>query len=47
MLRSNLKALGVDVGSLFAEASIAPTARAEELPVEEFCALARALEGAR
>jgi 16S rRNA (adenine1518-N6/adenine1519-N6)-dimethyltransferase len=44
MLRSSLKALGVPVAPLLARTGIAPTARAEELSVEEFCALARALE---
>ena len=33
------------VEPLLAGAGIAPTARAEELSVAEFCALARALEG--
>ena len=42
MLRQSLKTLGVDAGSLLAEAGIAPTARAEEIPVEGFVALARA-----
>lgn len=37
MLRSSLKTLGIDA----AEAGIEPTRRAEELSVEEFCALAR------
>jgi 16S rRNA (adenine1518-N6/adenine1519-N6)-dimethyltransferase len=46
MLRSSLKALGVPVEELFARTGIAPTARAEELSVGEFCALARALEAA-
>ncbi len=44
MLRSSLKALGVPVEELLAGTGIAPTARAEELSVAEFCALARALE---
>ncbi|MGH7093612.1 MAG: 16S rRNA (adenine(1518)-N(6)/adenine(1519)-N(6))-dimethyltransferase RsmA [Stellaceae bacterium] len=42
MLRASLKALGVPVEPLVAAAGIAPTARAEELSVAEFCALARA-----
>jgi 16S rRNA (adenine1518-N6/adenine1519-N6)-dimethyltransferase len=46
MLRSSLKSLGVPVEPLLAAARIAPTARAEELSVAEFCALARALEEA-
>jgi 16S rRNA (adenine1518-N6/adenine1519-N6)-dimethyltransferase len=43
MLRASLKTLGVDTDGLIAEAGVTPTARAEELSVEEFCALARAL----
>lgn len=43
MLRSSLKALGVPVERLLADAEIAPTARAEELSVTEFCAIARVL----
>lgn len=43
MLRSSLKALG-DAEALIAAAGITATARAEELPVEAFCALARALD---
>jgi 16S rRNA (adenine1518-N6/adenine1519-N6)-dimethyltransferase len=43
MLRSSLKPLGVPVEPLLAVAGIAPTARAEELSVAQFCALARAL----
>lgn len=43
MVRSSLKSLG-DVEALLAATGILPTARAEELPVEAFCALARALD---
>jgi 16S rRNA (adenine1518-N6/adenine1519-N6)-dimethyltransferase len=43
MLRQSLKSLGVDAGALLAETGIEPTARAEEIPVEGFVALARAL----
>jgi 16S rRNA (adenine1518-N6/adenine1519-N6)-dimethyltransferase len=43
MLRSSLKSLGVPVDRLLAAAGISPTARAEELSVVEFCALARSL----
>ena len=43
MLRSSLKGLGVDTERLLAEAGIDPTLRAEVLSVEQFCALARAL----
>ena len=44
MLRSSLKSLGVPVEALLAVAGIAGTARAEELSVVQFCALARATE---
>ncbi|WP_189047963.1 16S rRNA (adenine(1518)-N(6)/adenine(1519)-N(6))-dimethyltransferase RsmA [Aliidongia dinghuensis] len=43
MLRASLKTLGRDTDRLVATAGVTPTARAEELTVEEFCALARAL----
>ncbi|WP_371036433.1 16S rRNA (adenine(1518)-N(6)/adenine(1519)-N(6))-dimethyltransferase RsmA [Rhodosalinus sp. FB01] len=43
MLRSALKGLGPDVGDLLSAAGIAPTARAEEIGLEAFCALARAV----
>ena len=43
MLRSSLRALSGDVGALLSAADIDPTARAEELSVEMFCRLARAL----
>jgi 16S rRNA (adenine1518-N6/adenine1519-N6)-dimethyltransferase len=46
MLRSSLKTLGVPVEPLFACTGLAPTARAEELSVADFCALARALQAA-
>jgi 16S rRNA (adenine1518-N6/adenine1519-N6)-dimethyltransferase len=42
MLRQSLKALGVDAGVLLEAAGIAPTARAEEIPVEGFVKLAQA-----
>ena len=42
MLRSALKSLVPDAEGLCAQAGVAPTARAEELSVEAFCALARA-----
>jgi 16S rRNA (adenine1518-N6/adenine1519-N6)-dimethyltransferase len=42
MLRTSLKSLGVPVDALLAQAGVAPTARAEDLTVAEFCALARA-----
>lgn len=40
MLRQSLKTLGVDAGALLAAAGIEPTARAEEIPVGGFVALA-------
>lgn len=43
MLRASLKTLGVPPEPLLARAGIAPTARAEELSVAEFCTLARML----
>lgn len=47
MLRASLKSLGISVEGLLARAGTIPTARAEELSVAEFCALARALEESR
>jgi 16S rRNA (adenine1518-N6/adenine1519-N6)-dimethyltransferase len=44
MLRSSLKSLGMPAEPLLAAAGIAPTSRAEELTVAEFCALAHALD---
>jgi 16S rRNA (adenine1518-N6/adenine1519-N6)-dimethyltransferase len=44
MLRSSLKSLGLPVEPLLAATGVPPTARAEELSVGEFCALARAIE---
>ena len=41
MLRTSLKTLGVPVEPLLDRAGVAPTARAEELTVAEFCAIAR------
>lgn len=46
MLRQSLRALG-DAPALLAAAGIVPTRRAEELSIEEFCALARAVKAAR
>jgi 16S rRNA (adenine1518-N6/adenine1519-N6)-dimethyltransferase len=43
MLRQSLKSLGVDALALLDQAGIEPTARAEEISVEGFVALARAL----
>jgi 16S rRNA (adenine1518-N6/adenine1519-N6)-dimethyltransferase len=44
MLRTSLKTLGIPVEPLLERAGVAPTARAEELTVGEFCALARVVE---
>jgi len=43
MLRQSLRSLGADTPALLARADIDPTARAETLSVEQFCALARTL----
>jgi 16S rRNA (adenine1518-N6/adenine1519-N6)-dimethyltransferase len=43
MLRQSLKSLGVDAPALLTAAAIDPTARAEDIPVEGFVGLARAL----
>jgi len=43
MLRQSLKSLGADTSALLEAAAIEPTARAEDIPVEGFVALARAL----
>jgi 16S rRNA (adenine1518-N6/adenine1519-N6)-dimethyltransferase len=47
MLRSSLKAVGVDTERLLADAGVEPTLRAEVLSVEQFCALARSLANLR
>jgi 16S rRNA (adenine1518-N6/adenine1519-N6)-dimethyltransferase len=47
MLRQSLRALGVDVSALLAAAALDATARAEDLSVADFAALARALAGCR
>ncbi len=44
MLRTSLKMLGVPVEPLLDRAGVAPTARAEELTVAEFCAIARVVQ---
>ena len=43
MLRASLKGLHPRIEDLLVEAGIAPTARAEEIGLEQFCALARIL----
>jgi 16S rRNA (adenine1518-N6/adenine1519-N6)-dimethyltransferase len=47
MLRQSLKSLGADPLALLTGAGIEPTARAEEIPVEGFVALTRALAASR
>jgi 16S rRNA (adenine1518-N6/adenine1519-N6)-dimethyltransferase len=47
MLRSALKTLGRDPLPLLERSGITPTARAEELAIEDFCALARVYRDAR
>jgi len=47
MLRQSLRALGADVPALLAAAGLDPTARAEDISVEGFVALARALAVSR
>jgi 16S rRNA (adenine1518-N6/adenine1519-N6)-dimethyltransferase len=44
MLRAALKGLSPDIEDILTAVGIAPTARAEEIPIEGFCRLARALE---
>ncbi len=43
MLRSSLKGLRPDIEDVLVAAGLQPTARAEEISIEGFCALARAL----
>jgi 16S rRNA (adenine1518-N6/adenine1519-N6)-dimethyltransferase len=43
MLRQSLRSLGVDVSELLTAVGLSPTARAEDIPVSGFVALARAL----
>ena len=45
MLRSSLKALAPAIEEKLLAAGIDPTARAEEIPLERFCALARVVAG--
>ena len=44
MLRSSLRGLAPDIEDRLSAAGIAPTQRAETVPIEAFCALARKLE---
>ncbi|KGJ11571.1 16S rRNA (adenine(1518)-N(6)/adenine(1519)-N(6))-dimethyltransferase RsmA [Paracoccus versutus] len=46
MLRASLKGLHPEIESLLVQAGIAPTARAEEVGLQQFCALARGLAAA-
>ena len=45
MLRSALKSLGQDIEDHLVAAGIKPTERAEQVPLEGFCALARSVAG--
>jgi len=47
MLRQSLRSLGLEVEPLLASVEIAPTARAEELNIAQFAALARAFRARR
>lgn len=44
MLRSSLKAMGPDIEARLEAVGIAPTARAEEISLEKFCALSRGFD---
>ena len=46
MLRSSLKALKPGIDAILEGVGIPPTARAEEISLEQFCALARAVQAA-
>lgn len=43
MLRASLRGLAPDIGRALAAAGIDPTARAEDIPIADFCTLAREL----
>jgi len=45
MLRASLRGLAPGIEALLESIGIPPTARAEEIPLEGFCAIARALAG--
>jgi 16S rRNA (adenine1518-N6/adenine1519-N6)-dimethyltransferase len=47
MLRGSLRGLAPDIEARLVAVGIDPTARAEEIPLEGFCALARSLDEAR
>ena len=44
MLRASLKSVSPDIENILQDVGIKPTERAENLSIEEFCALARALD---
>jgi 16S rRNA (adenine1518-N6/adenine1519-N6)-dimethyltransferase len=46
MLRSSLKGMGPGIEAMLESVGIPPTARAEEIGLEQFCALARAIQAA-
>jgi len=46
MLRASLRDFAPDIGDHLAAVGLRPTDRAEQVPIEGFCALARSLEGA-
>jgi 16S rRNA (adenine1518-N6/adenine1519-N6)-dimethyltransferase len=43
MLRQSLRSLGADTSALLSTTGLSPTARAEDIPIAGFVALARAL----
>jgi 16S rRNA (adenine1518-N6/adenine1519-N6)-dimethyltransferase len=43
MLRQSLRSLGTDVTDLLSAADLSPMARAEDIPIDGFVSLARAL----
>lgn len=47
MLRASLRGVAPEIEAKLEAAGIAPTARAEEIPLERFCALARVIEAGR
>ncbi len=47
MVRSSMKSLHPAIEDLLVEAGIKPTARAEEITLEQFCTLSRGLDAAR
>ena len=47
MLRASLKSISPDIEAHLTGVGIAPTDRAETIPIEGFCALARSLDGSK